>query len=171
MKYHKKLGLYKASNVTFNLVTREAYSYGWWRFVSVVNGYVVFNNYSYSVSTCKHQSKVRSLMNELGIKIDLIVECSGGLQRYNAGEEALTEAYIVQDFEKVKLIKKVFKVSYTQEQIQEIYTLTEERIANRFLMDSVMRQEKKEYKESDKQSVRNSIFNKELKRLINEVTE
>lgn len=80
MKQLKKSGIYKAANVTFNPETNEAYSYAWWRFVGVVNGRVIFNNYRYSVTTAKHQSKVRSLMAQLGIEIDHEFACPKGLQ-------------------------------------------------------------------------------------------
>lgn len=80
MRHYKRSNEYRASNVTFNPETKQAYSYGWWRFVDVINGKVVFNNYSYSVSTSGHQSKVRSLLRSLGIQIDLFIEAPCGLQ-------------------------------------------------------------------------------------------
>jgi len=67
MKYYKRLKVYKASNVMFNPQTFEATSHDWWVFVKKINGTVLFNDYSYSNSTCRHQSKVRSLLNELKI--------------------------------------------------------------------------------------------------------
>ena len=83
MKYYKTQNLNKASNVTFNVKTIEAYSYSWWAFVKVIKGKVVFNKYRYSVSTSKHQSKVRSLLSQLDIKIDRFVQCKDGLQHIN----------------------------------------------------------------------------------------
>ena len=80
MKYYKRLGIFKASNVSFNSGTKEAYSYGWWKFVSKIKGEVVFNSYSYSPTTLRHQSKVRQLMGELGIPIDRYVRIKEGLQ-------------------------------------------------------------------------------------------
>lgn len=85
MKFYSRLNVYKASNVSFNPDTIAAYSYGWWKFVSVINGKVIFNNYNYSPSTNKHQHKVRRLMAELGIDIDLMVntcEDLNGKARY-----------------------------------------------------------------------------------------
>ncbi len=79
MKYYPRLGLYKASNVTFNLKTMSAYSYGWWKFVSVIDGKIVFNDYNYSNMTCKHQWKVRSLLQSLGVKVDIFMPVPGGL--------------------------------------------------------------------------------------------
>jgi hypothetical protein len=151
MKYLKRAGIYKASNVTFDPKSVSAYSYGWWRFVDVVNGKVVFNNYSYSNSTCKHQHKVRSLMNELGIKIDLYISvpCSltGNLrygQSANVGIEALKNAYRTRDLVAAKEISKVFKVKFTQDEIQQIYTEVEEKLCDEFLLRSVKRQEKQD---------------------------
>lgn len=80
MKHYKKTNLYKASNVTFDPTKIEAISYNWWLFVKRIKGKTVFNSYRYSVSTSKHQSKVRSLMSQLGIKIDRYVEIRDGLQ-------------------------------------------------------------------------------------------
>jgi len=80
MKFYPRSNLYKASNVTFNPETCEAYSYGWWRFIQRINGQIVFNWYSYSNSTRKHQGKVMGLLRELGVAIDLEIEAPKGLQ-------------------------------------------------------------------------------------------
>lgn len=82
MKLMKRSGIYQASNykVTFDPSKIEARSYKWWSFVSKLDGKVVFNNYRYSVTTSKHQGKVRDLMRELGIKIDLFLSVPDGLQ-------------------------------------------------------------------------------------------
>ena len=80
LRAYPKLNLFKGSNVEFNPSICEATSYGWWKFVSRIGGLVVFNDYRYSVSTSKHQWKVRSLLNQLGIEIDLFIEAPQGLQ-------------------------------------------------------------------------------------------
>jgi hypothetical protein len=80
MKHYKKTNLYKASNVTFDPIKMEATSYNWWLFVKRIKGKTVFNSYRYSVSTSKHQSKVRSLMSQLGIRIDRYVQVADGIQ-------------------------------------------------------------------------------------------
>lgn len=79
MKYYTTQNLYKASNVQFDPETIRAYSYGWWEFVRTVGDKVVFNNFPYSNTTIKHQWKVRRLMNDLGIQIDVEVSGSGNL--------------------------------------------------------------------------------------------
>jgi hypothetical protein len=81
MKLMKRTSIYQCSNYncTFNPKTIEAFSYKWWKFVGIVDGKLVFNNYYYSPSTSKHQAKVRSLLNELGIKIDISMPIPGGL--------------------------------------------------------------------------------------------
>jgi hypothetical protein len=89
--------MYKASNVTFNPETLQAYSYDWWRFVDCINGKIVFNDYYYSSTTGKHQSKVRSLLQDLGIKIDLYVECPRGFQN-DGRDESIINYYL----EKIK---------------------------------------------------------------------
>lgn len=104
MKYMKRSGIYKASNVTFNPATKDAYSYSWWRFVGVVEGVLIFNNFRYSVSTSKHQSKVRSLMNELGIVPDVVLSLPRGIRHgqtlaelYCEAEEHLCTEYLEQE--------------------------------------------------------------------------
>jgi len=71
MNYFKTLKVYKASNVEFYPETITAYSYGWWRFVDTYKGKILFNNCRYSPTTNRHQSKVESLMGDLGIKIHI----------------------------------------------------------------------------------------------------
>lgn len=73
MKQLKRSGIYKAANVNFDPARMTAFSYDWWQFVAKVRGKIVFNEYGYSNSTRKHQSKVRSVMRELGIEPDLYV--------------------------------------------------------------------------------------------------
>lgn len=97
MKFYKTLGLYKASNVTYEPTTRKAFSYSWWQFVGVFNGKTVFNRYGYSKSTQKHQSKVRRVMGDLGhlspiYHADIEVEVPEGLQVHNLAEKATTYA-------------------------------------------------------------------------------
>lgn len=81
MKLMKKANIYQASNynVTFNPVTLEAHSYKWWKFVAKIDGLVIFNNYRYSVSTSKHQAKVRSLLATLGVNIDIEMPLPEGI--------------------------------------------------------------------------------------------
>lgn len=90
MKYFTRLKVYKANNVVFDPETLRAYSYNWWRFVDKIKGKVVFNNYTYSSSTSKHQSKVRSVLRELNIKVDYWIDAPKGLQDLN---DALVYAY------------------------------------------------------------------------------
>lgn len=80
MKYSTRAQIYKASNVNFNPNNFQAHSYDWWRFVDMIDGKIVFNSYNYSPTTIKHQYKVRRLLSELGIKIDLEIDAPTGLQ-------------------------------------------------------------------------------------------
>ena len=93
MKHFVRSNMYKASNVTFDPKTKTAISYGWWHFVRVIRGKVVFNNYNYSISTQGHQRKVMSVMRKLRIKIDLTVAIPSGLQ----GVKTLAEAKKLHD--------------------------------------------------------------------------
>lgn len=87
LKAYTKLNVFKAKNVEFNPNTCIATSYNWWKFVSKIKGKIVFNDYRYSVTTSQHQSKVSSLLTELGIKLDVTFEAPKGLQNL---ESALT---------------------------------------------------------------------------------
>lgn len=80
MRYYKRLKKYKASNVEFDCKTETAYSYGWWQFVKRIKGKLIFNNFRYSPSTCRHQLKISRLLGELGLKIDYVIGAPAGLQ-------------------------------------------------------------------------------------------
>lgn len=89
LKYDKKSGTYKGSNVGFNPRTLEAYSYGWWNFTKVMNGCLVFNYYRYSVSTVRHQSKVQELLRNLDIKVDYYVSLEESLDNPSINKMSL----------------------------------------------------------------------------------
>lgn len=80
MKFYSRLKKYKASNCEFDCKTQISTSYRWWQVSRRVKGLMLFNGYTYSQSTSRHQSKIRSLLDELGIKIDLYVQAPKGLQ-------------------------------------------------------------------------------------------
>lgn len=81
LHYRVKRNLYTngTGSLTFNPETFEAHSYHWWKFVAKVEGLIVFNNYRYSVSTSKHQAKIRNLLRELNIKVDLELPLPKGI--------------------------------------------------------------------------------------------
>lgn len=88
----KRLKIYKSSNCTFDPTIIEACSYKWWKFVRVVEGKIVFSSYRYSVSTTRHQNKVRSLMQTLGIKVDYYLKLPRGVRYDQTLQELFTEA-------------------------------------------------------------------------------
>lgn len=90
MKYMKRAQIYKGNNVTFNPATKDAYSYGWWRFVAVVEGVLLFNNFRYSVTTAKHQRKVAGVMHELGIRENVTLALPRGIRH----DQTLAELYL-----------------------------------------------------------------------------
>ena len=74
--YKPRLGIFKLqrrSLVTFDPRIIEAVSYSHWVFVKVIKGKVVFNDYSYSNTTSRHQWAVKRLLSQLNIKIDVTV--------------------------------------------------------------------------------------------------
>jgi hypothetical protein len=74
--------VFKSTNAFFNPLTMTAISYKWWTFVRLIKGKVVFNDYNYSMTTCKHQNNVKSVMRDLGIKIDLEVATYESLTQF-----------------------------------------------------------------------------------------
>jgi hypothetical protein len=73
MKFSNKRQQFEASNVTFSPSKVEAYSYGWWKFLTVINGKTIFNNAHYSPTTNRHQAKVRQLAKSHGVSLDLVL--------------------------------------------------------------------------------------------------
>ena len=64
MKFIKTQNTWKASNFSMNMTTMNAYSYGWWLFVTKDHmGRIIVNKTNYSNSTCKHQNKALELLN------------------------------------------------------------------------------------------------------------
>jgi hypothetical protein len=62
-RHLKRANILKSSNFEFVLDSKKAYSYGWWLFCTEVNGKVIFNNTTYSMSTCKHQIKAMQILD------------------------------------------------------------------------------------------------------------
>lgn len=81
-------------NNTFNPELMQAHSYKHWCYVREINGKVVFNNYSYSNTTAKHQSNMRQLLAELGITVDLYIEMPESLDSFEVGAIAHVRSLI-----------------------------------------------------------------------------
>lgn len=82
-KYRPKLGYYTdGQNNKFDLESFEAVSYRWWTYVCKIKGKVVFNNYPYSPTTQGHQRRMRELLKQLGIKIDVEVSMRQSLSNF-----------------------------------------------------------------------------------------
>jgi hypothetical protein len=93
-KFNKTQGKYKASNNEFNVVLKQATSYGWWIYVKHIDGLVVFNSYPYSNTTRAHQRKMRRLLDYLGIRIDVEVNVSDSLAKaHGIGDIELALSY------------------------------------------------------------------------------
>jgi hypothetical protein len=102
MKYSKKRARYEGSNVWFDKETMTAKSYDWWVFVARIGGLVVFNTHSYSSSTGGHQRKVRALLEQLNINIDLCIDAPQGLQKI---DEAISHQNSLIQAIEAKLVK------------------------------------------------------------------
>jgi hypothetical protein len=118
LKYMKKAAIYKNStgSLTFDPSQIKAVSYNWWTFVAKVDGLVVFNNYRYSVSTSKQQSAVRSLMKDLGIKIDLELPLSKGINSSNLSDLIVTAEEQLCDSFLADILKKQDRYERTKRQ-------------------------------------------------------
>lgn len=129
LKFNSRSKIYSASNVFFNSETCQAYSFVWWRFVEVINGRVVFNRHCYSSYTSRHQSKVRSLLHDLGITIDLEVDARVGLQNDNWVTNAInTQNDKIKDIE-AKLSSPKHKRALDNERFESIESLKQNIVA------------------------------------------
>jgi polyhydroxyalkanoate synthesis regulator phasin len=93
LKWRPMSGIYKDSggNNTYDPVQERATSYNWWVYLKRINGKLVFNDYSYSSSTNHHQSECKSLLSQLGIKVDYYIRTRTGLQEF--GDKTLQELW------------------------------------------------------------------------------
>ena len=130
MKYYSRLKLYKASNVTFDPIQCRVYSYDWWRFVDRIRGKVIFNSYTYSNSTVKHQFKLRRLLESLNINVDIMLKAPRGLQdldsavRYYESEiEALESAINAPGSRSKTNVKRRDQIEFYKSQIMIIKDL------------------------------------------------
>jgi hypothetical protein len=83
MRFVKKRQQYENStqSLTYHPLKQEARSYGWWVFLRKIGNRLVFNDYSYSKSTSRHQNEVWHHLNITG-NIDglIVIEAPDGLQ-------------------------------------------------------------------------------------------
>lgn len=93
LKFRPRKQVFSASNNSFDPKTYKAVSYNWWVYVSKIKGKLVFNNYTYSVTTRKHQSAMQTFLRENKVKIDLIVETRESLGSTKLNDSALENLY------------------------------------------------------------------------------
>ena len=182
IKFYPKLKIYKNStgNVTFDPATITADSYNWWTFVKVIKGKVVFNNYYYSSSTSAHQSLVKDVMKELGIKVDVYVNQSGSLghapevkflyerlfkgQIHNANPKTRNK-YSKQDFDEIKAqIKKVkaLGATFSKNEQKAFKFELEQSEVRRLERLKVEREENKVKREESKKAIKDAIQSGEV---------
>jgi len=101
LPYKPRLGTFKSSSgkVEFNPSTMIATSYTHWTFVKKVNGKLLFNNASYSMTTNRHQSQVRTLLSQLSIKYTTINMPNNGDLDNLSNETTLRKYEEMIDFE------------------------------------------------------------------------
>jgi hypothetical protein len=74
---------YKGSN-WFDLETLEARSYNWWPYLKKTRIGLVYNNYTFSNCTSKHQDELSWLLSKLRIKVDYALEFPRGIGENSA---------------------------------------------------------------------------------------
>lgn len=80
LTWRPKLGVWSAANVELDAEELSAHSYGWWQFLKrFPDGRLVFNPYRYSVTTAKHQSKVRAWLSCRDLNHYIEIESPQGL--------------------------------------------------------------------------------------------
>lgn len=85
MKYFKRAGIYKASNLDFNPETGLGHSYDWYEITKVIKGQLVLNTFNYSATTIKHHNKLWKLLKQLGLEF-ITVEAPRGLQSLDSAQ-------------------------------------------------------------------------------------
>jgi len=118
LKFYSRLNMFKGNNVSFNPKTKTAKSYNWWEFVKVIGGKLVFNHYHYSQSTSKHQSKVRNLLDQLNIPVDIYVEAPKGLQNLDDSIKYMGRRIATLELEQSKGKKKSWAYENRSNQIK-----------------------------------------------------
>ncbi len=95
MQYKKRARVWTNSTnrVTLDVVNKTATSYDWWVFLKEFDGILVFNNYSYSNTTAKHQRDVRRKLRELNIEVNEWVSFVDSLDKF----ETLEQVFVAQD--------------------------------------------------------------------------
>lgn len=105
MKYMKRAGIYKASNLDFNPKTGLGHSYDWYEITKTIQGKLVLNTYPYSVTTRKHVRKLEELIEQLYISVTRI-EAPEGLQNLQAAADYSLEQWAKESV-RVKYARKV----------------------------------------------------------------
>jgi len=84
MKYYPRLKIYKSGGGknTYDPVTGEARSYRHWTYAVCIKGKIVFNGYSYSHTTSRHQQACLSLFHKLNKKVSLYVSMPDSLSQF-----------------------------------------------------------------------------------------
>lgn len=120
-KYRPKLGYYTdGQNNKFDLESFEATSYKWWTYVTKIKGKVVFNSYPYSPTTQGHQRRMRELLKQLGIKIDVEVSMRQSLSNfYNDSLPSKYESLFLNEIA-LKRAKKQDRINSINESIKDL---------------------------------------------------
>lgn len=130
MYYSKKRSRYEISNCHFDPISLRAVSYNWWLFVAKIGGKLVFNSFTYSNTTTKHQSKVKSLLRQLGIAIDTHIEAPQGLNnldssiKYYENQIQLLELQIAKPrSQQAKNLERQNQIEFYESKIKEVQEL------------------------------------------------
>jgi hypothetical protein len=141
LQYRKTLNIFKATNVDFNAETMLGHSYDWYELTKSLKGRVVLNSYNYSPTTCKHISKVRSVLSMLGIRY-VELEAPKGLQNLDVAlEHVVSELGTAIVENKYARIKSKRSIQYFERQLKLLAKLGKRASKNKIEM-SVINAEK-----------------------------
>lgn len=116
-RYQARKHRFVASNNFLDLDTMSAYSYGWWNYFRNIGGLWVFNRHRYSVSTGKHQLRMRGLLSDLGIHVDVYIDTRSSMANMDLSD---IELALMSELDRLKhqLSKCVRPVSQKRRDIQ-----------------------------------------------------
>jgi len=93
MKYYKRLKIYKNSTETnwFDPAKLEARSYNHWVYLREIDGILVMNDFSYSVTTAGHQNDLKTILRKMDVTPDLVLRFTDKSLNYDFRDVLLSE--------------------------------------------------------------------------------
>jgi hypothetical protein len=109
--------IFEGSNWSFDPSELYAESYDWWPMLMVVRGKLVRNTHSYSNSTGRHQAKLNTLLNQLGIVPDLTISVRASLNSDTLVKQELLELWAKDELRSERA--RLYKTNRYADQLQK----------------------------------------------------